>query len=180
MPKPRLNKSQKAKLAELKAQQRANAEAAQARADRINSCEVEASDCFLSMWANDAMSSKLRLEIELLEVWGGKPEFPGLFDLDGNRVAAKLIDGRYGQCWAICDEDGKFTGEFVNHVSPNPEYSTPRRHANLAKKGYKVAYERVEAGVGMAGGDKKGMPCGPAHYYFYRKDQCYPEEAKVK
>ena len=36
------------------------------------------------------------------------------FDLQGNRVNAKLIEGRYGVCWALMDDKEEFTGEFVS------------------------------------------------------------------
>jgi hypothetical protein len=49
---------------------------------------------------------------------------------DGEIVLAKLINGHYGMCWAFCDEDGNFIGEFLNDARG------PR--SKLSKLGYKV------------------------------------------
>lgn len=69
-------------------------------------------DGFLSQWASGLNRNLCETQAEIVEN-GGRSEFWGLFDLQGNRIAAKLIDGRYGLCWALCDANRKFTGRFI-------------------------------------------------------------------
>lgn len=96
---------------------------------------------------------------------GGMAEFPGLYDLEGNRLCAKLIDGRYGPCWAFLDKPGgDFTGEFLTAKSTwrRPDDSFTKREKagyktrvrNLRKKGYVEKLETAPAAVTLAGNGK--------------------------
>lgn len=69
-------------------------------------------DGFLSQWASGLQSRLCQTQAEIVEN-GGQAEFWGLFDLEGNRIAAKLINGKFGACWALCDANRNFTGRFV-------------------------------------------------------------------
>jgi hypothetical protein len=70
-------------------------------------------DGFLSQWAHDLGAKECEAQIKILEN-GGKAEFWGLFDLHGNRVPAKLIQGKFGPCWALLDKPfGRFVGKFL-------------------------------------------------------------------
>jgi hypothetical protein len=126
--------------------------------DSFERCDT---DGFLSQWASGVMAQKKRLEADLVEA-GGVWTFPALFDLDGKRQPAKLIDGKYGTCWAFCNEAGNFTGEFVNFIGcapwegnydSNPKgykaalrgYQTKIR--NLANRGYREGEEQAPAKV---------------------------------
>lgn len=85
------------------------AECHERAAESFERCDT---DGFLSQWSN-GLSGNLYERAAEIEENGGLAEFWGLFDDDGQRVAAKMIDGRFGQCWALCDENGKFTGRFI-------------------------------------------------------------------
>lgn len=92
--------------------------------DSFERCDT---DGFLSQWASNITGQLRQREASLLEA-GNVAEFPALFDLDGNWVAAKMIDTRYGLRWALLDERGKFTGKFLP--------VRPKRSSTLRSKGY--------------------------------------------
>lgn len=107
-----------------KAEERANHER------RLRSQERSDTDGFLSQWASGISANVERIRQRLL-AQGGFELFPTLYDREtGARVHAKLIDGRYGPCWALCDADGNFTGEFYG--------DSRTRRAKLWKAGYVV------------------------------------------
>jgi hypothetical protein len=99
----------------------------QAAADSFERCDT---DGFMSQWASGLTASKLRLEASIQEK-GGKHEFPALFDLDGELVAAKLIDGKYGPVWGILASDDPHSN-IVAWVG-----AFPKRESTLTKKGYR-------------------------------------------
>lgn len=115
--------------------------------DAIESFERCDTDGFISQWSSGLTAERLRREAQLLED-GGLAEFPALFDLDGNYVPAKLIDGRYGECWALLNTDGTFTGEFIT--------AFPARRATIVKKGYLEGVVKRPARVKVMSG-KGGM-----------------------
>jgi hypothetical protein len=111
--------------------------AAQHDQDAADSFERCDTDGFLSQWASGINAQKARMEATLVEA-GGVATFTRweLTDLDGNTVPAKLIDGRYGECWALTDAAGKFTGTFVS--------AFPKRAATMERKGFReVEHEFV-------------------------------------
>src|SRR5687767_13137365 len=61
-------------------------------------------DGFLSQHVQGLSARKHRLQAEVIEK-GGRWEFDALFDLDGNLVAAKVVEGRYGPSWGILASD---------------------------------------------------------------------------
>lgn len=118
----------------------------QAAADSFDRCDT---DGFLSQWASGITAQLKRREADVLEA-GGVHEFACLTDLDGNWVPSKLIDGRYGLCWALLAEDGTFTGTFVS--------AFPKRAATLERKGYRegrgtwpAKAKIVGSGTGLSG-----------------------------
>lgn len=90
---------------------RAEANAADERAaESFARCDT---DGFVSQWAAGITAQEKRLAAQVVEN-GGTWAFPGLFDAEtGERAQAKIIPTRYGECWAIVDDAGTFTGEFV-------------------------------------------------------------------
>ena len=70
-------------------------------------------DGFLSQWASDLGAQEARMNAQIADR-GGVWDFPILQDSDGNKVAAKLIRGRYGMCWALMDDMHNFTGVFIS------------------------------------------------------------------
>lgn len=89
---------------------------------------------------------ELELKVKVAKK-GGMWEFDAL-EKDGQIVNAKLIKGRFGMCWAMCDEQGKFTGEFFG------DSRGPR--SKLSKAGYKVVKTLKPARVILAG-DGNGL-----------------------
>jgi hypothetical protein len=170
------------------AEYRAVAEAAEARNARRIEDQVDPGDCFISSWA-DGLTASLYREKARIEEQGGMDEFWGLFNLKGERVRAKLIDGKYGMCWALCNEAGQFTGKFVAFVGSVPtafEYtdkagymrevkSWTKKVANQAKKGYREGKEMASAEAFM-NGEGHGLS-GRAWVAVKRTDGGYPENA---
>ncbi len=129
-------------------------------------------DGFLSQWASGIEANRLDLQAQVVRN-GGLWEFPALFDLEGKRVPAKLIEVRdrfkgYGtrSVWAIVDPaTNKFTGQFVSRPSVelydvyNKDMGcmvqavrvTKRAAANLAKKGFKEGHEMAPAKAEIIG-----------------------------
>jgi hypothetical protein len=131
--------------------------------DSFERCDT---DGFLSQWACGLTANLHRRQAEIMEA-GGVAEFPALFNLDGQRVRAKLIDGKYGPCWAICDNRGRYTGEFVG--------AFPARESTMERKGFREGREVVEAYAFM-NGTGHGLS-GRAWVATGRKDDGYPADA---
>ena len=103
---------------------REQARAKELRAEEsFQSCDT---DGFLSQWASRLGADFDREKAKILEKGGAV--FPALFDLEGNLVKAKLINGKYGKCWAFVGEDGNFTGKFIS--------AYPKNRETMAKKGF--------------------------------------------
>lgn len=92
--------------------------------DSFERCDT---DGFVTQWAHGVCAQRDRIAASIAEA-GGVAEFAALFDLDGNWVPSKLIDAKYGTCWALLDEHGKFTGDFIS--------AFPKRASTMAKKGF--------------------------------------------
>lgn len=106
-------------------------------------------DGALSQFASGLSSSKNLLLAEIAEN-NGLLEFPALFDLDGKLVPAKLINTRFGTCWALLEsEDGD--SPFASFFNPSSARDEDRRIATNAKKGFYVGTVLVEAGVTYKG-----------------------------
>lgn len=113
-------------------------------------------DGFLSQWALDLSGRKDLLQAEIVEN-GGTWEFPALFDLDGNLVAAKLIQTRYGMAWALLADDSGY-GRFLGFFNPSRAISEERARVANARKGYYVGLvlapavaEIMGSGTGLSG-----------------------------
>lgn len=94
-------------LEQLQLELKQNAQIARDRETRISNCDVEWSDCFLSIAANQVSADVLRAKIQILKQ-GGTSSFPALLDSEGKVIErAKLISGRFGPVWLL---DGVFYG----------------------------------------------------------------------
>lgn len=145
------------------------AEAAEQEArDSFERCDT---DGFVSQAASGITAREHRLAAEI-EANGGTSTFPALFNLEGERVRAKLIPGKYGDCWAFCDADDRFTGVFVS--------AFPARPATMAKKGYVEgkevagAYATTSAPEGARG----FIGLSSVRVVARRTDKGYPADAK--
>lgn len=107
------------------AEYRAEATAADQRAhDSFDRCDT---DGCVSQWVDGLVAQQARANARIADN-DGLAEFPALFDLEGNWVPARLIEGQYGPSWMLLDADGRRTGQYVN--------AFPKRRATIANKGY--------------------------------------------
>ena len=159
------------------------AESRKRSADSFDRCDT---DGFLSQHSND-LDARLNDAKAMLAKNKWHAMFPGLYDLKGNRVRAKLINGKYGQCWALLNDDDKFTGKFFIHIGNPPEYwaagaddperikAWNRRAKNLRKKGYQVKMESAPADVRLEGSGRGLAGMAKVFILIYRLDQGYIE-----
>lgn len=114
--------------------------------------DSDTSETFLTDKASAVGDAAKRMKAEI-EANGGKMEFPGLFDLDGNLQHAFLVNGQFGPVWKVMDKSGEYVDQWVStSKAKNPK----TRKANMEKKGFRVgrvkspAYVRIEGnGTGM-------------------------------
>jgi len=124
---PRPTAGQLAAIEKLKASIESCEKEAERREERIRNCEVEATDCCLSIAANDANQSLARRKIQILEC-GGYALMTVVRNREtGEIVAERASHGEYGSYWRI---DGVCYGAFA---------SCPKR-----TKLWKAGYEEVE------------------------------------
>jgi hypothetical protein len=103
---------------------------------RIDNCEVEWTDCFLSINACDLMMRVDKLKIEILDR-GGLWPFPALLNPDGTDSGAFQMRTRYGWVWNL---NGSFLGSKKKIKAANlteamidkPAWATQNGHAPFA------------------------------------------------
>lgn len=135
---------------------------------REDSFQRSDTDGFLTQWACQITANRARKAAEVARR-GGLDCHPGLFRAsDGKRIRAKLIDGKFGACWAVCDREGKFTGKFIS------DNRGPR--AALAKLGLVVCGEYVPSRANIRG-TGTGLS-GNAWACVERTDGGYPPNAE--
>ncbi len=80
------------------------------------SWERSDTDGFLSQWAGDLSARLYTTQAQLVEA-NKQSDFAGLYDVTGEtprRVAAKLIDGQFGQSWLLRDDEAaKYGRRFI-------------------------------------------------------------------
>ena len=125
-------------------------------------------DGFLSQWASGIASDEARGAARVA-MNGGMDLFPGLYiAATGERVRAKTFSGAYGSCWALCDEAGNFTGEFLS--------DNRGQRGALAKRGLVVIGEWAPARATITG-HGHGLS-GSAWATTVRTDGGFPAGAK--
>ena len=102
-------------------------------------------DGFVSQWASGINAQKDRLQADIIDN-GGTRTMIALFDLNGNWVPAKVIDGQYGQSWAVLDTNGRHTGVYA------PFH--PARRNTMTKRGYLEGYASFPAVAVITGGGR--------------------------
>jgi hypothetical protein len=149
---------------------RLRASARQHEADVIESRDRCDTDGFLSQWASGRMAGLDYLAAEIAEA-GGKWDFGGLFDLEGNLVPAIRLQNRYdGWSWKLLDERGRCAGWFNESKAKTEE----RRVAAHAKQGFYVGRVRVPAKAEMQGGNYFSVRAVPV-----RLDEGWDPEAEI-
>lgn len=131
-------------------------QAARHEQDAVDSFERSDTDGFVSQWASGVCAREDRLKAAVAEN-GGRWRFPALFTLDGELVAAKAVETRFGFAFGILESDDP-RSRFVSWFNPSEARSSDRQWTNDGKKGYRVGYvlapARVElkgSGTGLAG-----------------------------
>jgi hypothetical protein len=127
-------------------------QAADCRRRSAESWDRSDTDGFLSQWASDTTAREWDLKAELADE-GWTTEMVALFDLEGNMIPAKEIDGQFGPVWMLLDKNGQKRGWF--NMSSAQKAETRRK--NNAKKGVYVGTVRVPVHVEMSGGGGRGL-----------------------
>lgn len=137
-------------------------EAAKKSRQRVSeSWDRSDTDGFMSQWAGDLTAQMYELQAKILDE-GGTAEFPALFDLSGELVAAKLVSVydsykfRHVSKWAILSSDDP-DSEIIKWVKLSEAQDEERRIANNAKKGYYEGTVIAPAAADMAGANKTSV-----------------------
>lgn len=135
------------------------------------SWERSGTDGFVSQHCH-GLNAQLAGAQEKIKENGGKATFSGLFyRATGERVAAKLIKGKFGYCWMFVDGDGKSTGQFLG--------DSRTKRAKLWKEGFEVRDEEAEAAASFGGNGTGLSGLATVFINVYRKDGGYPENSRV-
>ncbi len=116
-------------------------QARQCHQRRYESEQRSDTDGFLSQWAATQMANRYH-HLATLAKRGWTWDYHAIFDLEGNLVAAKYLQTKYGWSWALLasdDPDSRIIGWFNESNAQDPA----RARANNAKKGYYVGLVRV-------------------------------------
>lgn len=137
-------------------------EAAKKSRQRVSeSWDRSDTDGFMSQWAGDLTAQMYELQAKILDE-GGTAEFPALFNLSGELVAAKLVSVydsykfRHVSKWAVLSSDDP-DSEIVKWIKLSEAQDEERRIANNAKKGYYEGTVIAPAAADMAGANKTSV-----------------------
>jgi len=129
-------------------------------------------DGFVSQWASGLNAERDRLAASIADA-GGVADFPALFDLDGNLVAAKLINGRYGMVWGILASDDP-DSEVVEWVT-----AFPARESTMTRKGYREGTVMASAAAKLAGGGRGTAGAANVRAIKYRTDGGFSRDVEI-
>lgn len=101
-------------------------------------------DGFLSQGCSSIMADLYEKQAWLLDQ-GGTHEFPALFDLDGNLVAAKIVETQYGRKWGLLVSDNP-NSRIVKFLAYKP-----KRKSTLERNGFREGTVRAAAYADLAG-----------------------------
>lgn len=148
------------------------AKARQHEQDAIESFDRCDTDGFVSQWASGVMADKARLEA-WLAARGGSDDFAALFDLDGNLVAAKLINTKYGLSWGILATDDP-SSRVVRWVG-----ACPKRESTMRKKGFYEGTVRCPAHVTLSGSGTGLSGALTVRPYTARNDRGFSRDVEI-
>ena len=146
----------------------------QAAADSFDRSDT---DGFVSQWASTTQARLYRVQADLAEA-GNVHEFPALFTTDGELVAAKRIETRYGYAWGLLPSDdprGRFTGWF----NPSKAQDPAKRQAADARKGYQVGTVLAPAAAKLEGSGRGLAGALTVHPHIYRTDGGFSREVEI-
>jgi hypothetical protein len=141
--------------------------AKQRREDALRSFDECDTDGFLTQGCSNIMADLYETQAELIEQ-GGKDTFPALFDLDGNLVAAKLVETRYGPAWGLLTTDSP-NSRITKFVS-----AYPKRKSTLERKGYREGTVLVAAYADLA-----GSHVSTVRPFIFRSDHGFSRDVEV-
>lgn len=97
-------------IAELEAEMQAKNNSHSDRITRIDNCDTDINDCFLSIHSEANAISELNAKISILKN-GGVHEFEKLANINGDIIEdSRIVETKYGECWAA-------NGEFISMPS---------------------------------------------------------------
>lgn len=134
-------------------------------------------DGWASQAASDLMARQHDLDAAIAEQ-GGKWEFDALFDLDGNLVAAKLIDTRFGRAWGILASDDP-RADIVRWFNPSQAQNEARARKANAAKGFYIGRVRAAAKARMGGGGRGFAGMASCYPYAARQDGGFSRDVEV-
>jgi hypothetical protein len=123
-------------------------EPAPAVAPVVEDDQTDAIDNGMTTWAHGLLGAEEALQ-ERIDANGGVWDLPAVFDLEGNMVPARRVEGEYGTSWRILDENGQGVGWF----NPSKAKKEETRRANDAKRGYYLGKVSVPVKAELAGGN---------------------------
>lgn len=135
----------------------------------LDRCDTEG---FVSQACHDLNARLSDTRATICEA-GGFSEFWGLYK-DNRRVAAKLIQGKYGATWALCDREGNFSGSFMP-----AKYGKGTKRSKLARLGFVEKRELAPAWAKLSGSGKGLSGLASVYIEVYRKDGGFPRCAVV-
>jgi hypothetical protein len=137
--------------------------------DSFDRCDT---DGFVSQWASGVCAAEARLNAWLAEN-GGKDDFAALFDLDGNLVAAKLLNTRYGLSWGILEDDDP-SSRVVRWIG-----AFPKRASTMRNKGFYEGTVRCPAHVTLAGSGTGLSGALTVRPYTTRNDRGFSRDVEI-
>ena len=146
--------------------------------EAANSFERSDTDGFMSQWASGISAQRHRLEAEL-ERNGGVHKFPALFDLEGNLVPAKIVEGRYGAVWAVLEDSEDPHGPVTDWVSMSKARNAARRRQTMEAKGYREGFVRAPAKVKTVGSGTGLSGALSVHAVIARADGGFSPDAEI-
>ena len=126
-------------------------------------------DGFLSQWAHGINARQDDRNADILRA-GGTAVFPALFDLQGRRVKARIVNTKYGRRWCVLDADGNAVAWIA--VGPKQAWTT-------IKHGFVEGFERAPAKARISAPAGATGLGGAASCYVetVRTDAGFPDDA---
>ncbi|MFD1145901.1 hypothetical protein [Saccharothrix hoggarensis] len=108
-------------------------------------------DGFLSQWAATSTAEKAELAAQLADAQG-LWDFPALFNLAGELVSAREVQGRYGWSWVLDDEKHIAANGGSRWVNTSRSSNEATQAAYLRRKGYTQGVIRARGRVKATSG----------------------------
>lgn len=137
--------------------------------DSFQRCDTDGA---LTQWSHGVNAQKDRLQADIEEN-DGKAEFTALFDLEGNLVAAKYIETRFGWAWGVLENDDP-NSAIVSWFNSSEARKGATARRNDARKGYCVGYVSAPAYAALRGGNMLTLTAVPV-----RRDGGFSRDVEI-